>query len=356
MRIRFTLRKPVGARKTFSIEKDIKYPDGRREQSIVRDSDLESLNISLKSKVLTAAEIELEIRTNIIPRLKRVVGVRDRVLVEAQLSDHNFKVFQTFWDSEYVAKNLIAPDTARHEFIRALRAIEPLSISSVDKTQINKKLKAGRSTNSFRKLGIRVNQLLTYLERGFTLDLPEVEYLPIRYLTEQDFDSLLLQLPSKIHKLFATVLFATGVRTGEAFALHSRSVLPNGSIFISRQLDRKRLLRQVKNKKEHNTIVIPKYLEAVKEWCEVPNKEDFRNTLNKEITKAAKAAFKDKARRIRPHDLRHSYAVYMLGMGCTLTEISFFIGDDEITCRKYYLGYVMSDATIDRVNRLLNSK
>jgi integrase len=357
VKVRFTLRKPDRVRRTFSIDKDILYVGGRREHAVVEDSALEAVNSAYKSGQIDATNAEMEIRNNILPRLRSQAGIKDKILLEAQISDNNLKIFKKFWKAEYETRLMEDPGAARREFIRALRAVEPLSLVSASKSDFFQQIqKTTTQNNPKRKVIIRINQLLRYLKKGFQLDVPSIQYLKVKYLSVEELRTLLVCIEGREAKLLVCTLFGTGARIGEAFCFDERCLLPNNSVLITHQMKIDGKIAGIKNKKEHKSVVLPEFLEEVKEWCSIEDKRKHRNSLARQISRAAKRAFpKNKAKQITPHDLRHSFAVHMLSLRATFTEIAMLLGDDEITVRKHYIGYELTDVAIDRVQSLFNN-
>jgi integrase len=154
-------------------------------------------------------------------------------------------------------------------------------------------------------------------------------------------------------RALAVVLFCTGCRLGEAFMFKARDLKANSSLFVNRQLDRKLAVREVKNRKPHQTILLDEGREAFLKWSSIVDKESYRKRVQHPIINAAKKAFKDKERQISPHDLRHSYAVHMLGLGVPLDRVAKLLGDSVKTTEDYYAGFVMSSNEIDFVREII---
>lgn len=369
MKIRYSLKKPGKKRRTFAIIKDVKYADGRREQTQVDDKELDSLNEAVKSKVTSPAVAEILIKEKIITRLKVAAGIKDRVALESLISDDNLDVFRKFWEVEKVRpikgnkrRRETGTAAAYYDFLRSIRNIEPLSVHVATKADLQAKSDKLKGNRDQRNTSIRVNQLLRFLKRDIQLLVSEKEYKEVSYVTWDELQKIIPHIHSEEVKLLAATLFCTGVRSGEAFAFNDKKVLkPNGGIYVHKQMVKAtgEIVGYLKNGNPHTTVILPFGKEEFAQWCDLSleKKRRIRKDIAcQQITRAAKKAFpKDRSKWISPHDLRHSYAIYMLEKGATLSDIAMLLGDDETTVRKYYTGYVLTDRAIDRITLMVKA-
>jgi integrase len=334
--------------------RDTERSDGSRDQVTIKDERVDSLNAQFAKGILNQTDAELRFRA-LIKDLKAAAGIKDRVATESLVNDINMRAFKDFWRARYALNPKVKPQTkvtTKHEFMRALALLGNLSIVDVAGDVLQEHW---NSVANGRKYGIKINQLLRHLGRGITLALPNKIHKPIQYIDERDLPRLLSHIDTVEGKYLAQVLYATGARIGEAYAFTRRMLRSDNSIYIERQMLRNGEIDQLKNERPHTTVIIADYKEAFYGWCEVENKKALRNTLDREISRAARSAWpKDKERQISPHDLRHSFAIHMLGTGLSLSDIAMMLGDDEQTVREYYTGFVMKDRQISRINELIN--
>lgn len=356
MRTRFTVKAPKGARKTFAIVQDTLYADGRRNQVTVEDESLKALNRNLLSGLIGLGDAEIQVRSIIKPRLEKQAGVSDKKDLEQTVSEHNLTVFKKFWEfinKERVLKN---PVSSRNDLLSSLRAIEPLSLTTATRDDLRDALDL-LSDKKSRRYAIRINQMLDFLGREIKLPLKEVEQEAVHYLEWEEFQRVLPHLPYDESRILATVLFCTGVRLGEAFMLTERSKKPNNAIWVEKQLTHKFVVRGLKNGKPHFSVLLEQGLEAYDAWCRLPEhkRRPLRNTISHQLLNASRKVFSDEQRQISSHDLRHSYAIYLLGYRANVTEIASLLGDTEATIRRHYTGWVQNDRMIDNINALLNA-
>lgn len=314
---------------------------------------LDTLNQTLKKGLVTSHQAELEIKNVIIPQLKKSLGIQDQAQIKSLINDQNYKIYTKFWEEEYLGRDLVAPGVSQGEFLKALSYIEPLSIMTSDRKEIQRKLDATLSGSRHKRYGGRINQLLGYLNRGFVLYLKKAEIPTVHYIDWTELQSIVSHIQNPDIQALAVVLFCTGARLGEAFTFKPRDLKADGSIFINQQMDRHLRIREIKNRKPHKTLLLPEGQEAFQKWAAITNKQDLRKRTQHPIIDAAKKTFNDKERQISPHDLRHSYAIHMLGLGVPIDRVAKLLGDSVKTTEDYYAGFVMSSNEIDFVKRII---
>lgn len=354
MKIRFTVRRPGGSRRTFAIWKDVKYPSGKRTWTKVLEPSLGALNGDLIKGRITPAEVEQQIMLVIKPRLLKEAGVQDAQNLRESISLQNQRIFREIWKQSYKGGAFLKNSkSTENDLLAAIKSIEPLSLYTASEADLLAAL-SKETNNRYRRYAIRINELLRFKERGFQLSLKPRVLQVVDYINWEDLQKIKANIYSDEVKLLADVLFCTGVRLGEAFMLNQRSLKSNGAIFVNKQLTHDLQIRDLKNSKPHDTILLPHGKESFNLWCNVNDKKRFRNTASHQIISAARKTFSDKERHISPHDLRHSYAIYWLEMRATVTEVASLLGDTESTVRRHYTGYIVNDRMIDNLRNLLH--
>lgn len=355
MKFGFSIKKPGKIRRSFSIHQKV-YSQGQKpKQPQVQDESLNTININFKKGLLTLEEAFLLIKTQIIPRLKKESGLQEKILIESFISEKNWKVFKDYWDKEYEDKPLVSHYTAKQEFYVALKGLEPLSLISSSKREIQKKLDEEFNEVRHKRYSGRINSLLKFIGRDFTIN-PKRRMLPeVRYVTWNELQSVLSNVKDSNLKNLYITLYTTGLREGEAFVLTPRDLKTNGTIYITKQMTREFKITAVKNKKNHRTLILKEGIDAFNKWTDIQNKEKYRKNASHKLINASRKTFKDKQRQISPHDLRHSYVIHMLGLGVPLDRIAKFIGDSIQTTEKFYAGFVTSDNEIDFVKSIIKS-
>lgn len=351
----YLLKKPDSKRRTFQLLPYSRANGKKIYASPVDTPELAALNESLRQGTLTAAQCELEIKTKILPELKRRIGVKDKAQGESQVSENNLKVFKAFWTKEYRRKKLERPSTAYDEFITALRYFEPLSLHAADVDEIqdhwDKKLKGSRN----KKYGNRINQLLTYLNRGFSIVTDRAVTPPLKWVTYDELQKILERVNNPVLRDLYEALYGTGARIGELFVISPEDVRDNGTIYISRQMTPTAELKPyTKNKKSHDTLILPEALPALKRWAAVKDKASYRKRAAHPLTEAAVATFPaDREKQISPHKLRHSYVKQMMTLGVPIDRIALYLGDRISTIETTYRQWTVNDSEIDYVKSIM---
>jgi integrase len=349
-----TVKKPGKKRRSFAVVKDTKFVNGKRTQVQIDDPRIDSININLQRNLLTIESAWSEFKI-LVDVLKKEANILQRESMLNQVTENNRKVFNVFWKDKYDSGNLKNEESTRNDILGALRSIEPLSITTATKQEIKLKLNA-LPVHQQRRYVIRINQLLEFLNRSFNIDKKTRESREIDYVTWEELQKILPYIYSEEVKSLAIALWGTGVRVGEAFAPGFTRLKPNGIIFISKQMDLQRNIRDIKNCKPHHTMLLPQAKKGYLQWCEVSTerKEELRNAAILQIIAASKKAFPNKKdKQVSAHDLRHSYAIHWLGLGASLTQIANTLGDTVATVQLHYTGFVMTDEQIEGMVRLL---
>lgn len=351
----YLLKRPDSKRRTFQLV-PYRRVDGKKVYGKpVESPELEALNQSYLSGSLNFGSALTELKTRIIPELKRRAGVKGKVLADAVISENNMRVFNEFWNEHYRRKRLQDKSVARNEFMQALKAFEPLSLHSSDIDVIQDHWDDKYKGTPHKRYGNRINQLLKHLHKP-EIATDAATTPPLKYVTWSELQAILeaLKHPKKAElKLLYQALWATGARLGEL--LVDFDVRENGTVYIHQQIDKKRQLKdRTKNGKKHDTVVLEEGLEATRAWSKVPDKASFRTICQHPLIDAAVAAFPTRPdKQISPHKLRHSYVKRMMEIGMPVSRIAQFLGDRTSTVETTYRQWVVSDVEIDLVREIM---
>src|SRR5690606_37471806 len=151
---------------------------------------------------------------------------------------------------------------------------------------------------------------------------------------------------------FAWTLFGTGMRLSEAIAAQT-SDLNKSMLMVDKQMDKNGKVKSPKRDRVGRVIVLDQTLEHVKRWLALPTEE--RHGLRYNLyTALERACFElNLGKRIGPHDLRHSHAIYLLERGASLTEVALQLRNTVQVCQRYYTGFEHTPGTLDRLHRLV---
>lgn len=352
MEERYYLKRPDSKRKTYSLVCYKLLSRTQKEYLELSDTlkaDVLSINQKFKNKEITQIEAET-LLTELIKTQYRKSKVQTLILKQTILSDANHKILNRFWLKKYDVKYLEDEASARNDFERSFRALEPLSIQVASQGEIQKQLKKKLvDANRIRRASERLNEVLEFLKRDFKLELPKKPRRAIKHVSKNQLFAIIQHFECSICKDLAVGLFATGARIGEAMALEETD-LAGLQLRIDKQISTKgRTLKLPKREKTGDIAVLEFGLEHLKNWINVRRKWDHRWHINKELASACKKA---EVKSISVHDLRHSHAIYLLTLGATLTDVSLNLRNRIEVCQEYYTGYAHSEGTLERLKRL----
>lgn len=346
-RVRYQLRKPVKTRKTWSIWKDIVRPDGTRYYEKLEDERIDSINKLYSQKLKDLTECELELK-NLIK------GLHESAKERVTFHEDNHKIFQTYWEQEYADKENVDLDSARNDLLRALECVGSLSLVSASREQLQKQIDKKLKGNKQRRVINKINQLLKFLKREIKLRKAPKEKVRVRYLTPTEFKKILPFIENKTYRALAVACFITGARIGEAFALEPDDFY-DGVVRITKQMDRKLVIRATKNGRDRDVLINEMELTLFNHWLEFKDKEEIRKIKFASIVKeACKRAFpSDRNKWCTVHDLRHSYAIWLLSKGVSLSLVAQSLADSIQVCQEYYTGFVLTSESIQAIRAIL---
>lgn len=168
----------------------------------------------------------------------------------------------------------------------------------------------------------------------------------MQFWTRDEFDKFIQYVASPTYHALFTTLFFTGRRKGEVLALSPEDVdLEKGTINFNKSITRKTLddstynITSTKTELVSSTPICKTLLNELKSYeggspFYFGGKEPIiDNTLRRHFDKAcAKAGVK----RIRIHDLRHSFVSMCIHLGATIPVVADLIGDTIAQVTKTY--------------------
>lgn len=343
--------------------------DGNRKKRVYvpLTDDIKAKVEAINLRLLAGSIDDSEVKTlldDLIQRQYSKYAVQARAVRDARLSEINNKAFNAYWNGHYALKTKTKDKASpRHDIKKALSLIEPLSLYTAEKHELEQKVIDNASSMAKAARAIsRLNEMLSWMGRTngkggkLKLEAPNVPKRDIQYCTEIEFKQILVHVEDENLKLFASVLFGAGLRIGEALALDQDS-LRRGILNIKRQVDKAGDLVDPKKGSAGQVVVVPNYLPAVEQWIEVDNKEQYRYTLYDALYTAVRIAFpKGPNRRwVGPHDLRHAHAIHLLENGAAMTQVAQNLRNSLKVCQEYYAGFAHTDGTIELLKKTLGA-
>lgn len=311
------------------------------------------INKQFKDKVIKHHEAKALFQELINNEYRRN-DVRDMVLKNSQLSTINHKLFNQFWAKVYGVRFLVDENSPRYDILKAIKLIEPLSLATATEQEFQTALKKSSRTESERRRAIdRLNQVLKFIGRDFTLRKPPKGLRTIQYITKAELDRVLGFVNDPVERDCITTLFGSGMRLSEALALDPQDF--NGEqLNIHKQLPINGELKLPKRGKTGRSVVLKFALEATERWCAVENKADYRYRIIVSLQDACRKAFPTQRNKwVSPHDLRHSHAIHLLGQGASITQVALNLRNRVDVCQEYYTGFAHTDDTLEGLKKLL---
>jgi integrase len=296
----------------------------------VRSPELASVSLELVEGRITLAEAE-RLSKSILEGFKRI-RARDAGLDPLFFAEDNLKVLDLYVKREYSHTESKAHSKRMriNDLKRAVGCLAELSIRTADRQDLVTRLKKMcPKVSVYNRMVGCLNSLLRFIKRDIKLYtisqsgrevtvLSEAEVLATVALYEPDF------------KMLCLVAFATGMRWGECMALEPKQIKINprtkrAFVYVDKQWNRvEGCITPPKRNKKRDALILPQYLNTVREWA---SHEKDKTMNNKTPT----------------HIFRHSYAMYLLQQGVSLSLVARFLGNTLKVTEDYYTAYTFGD-------------
>jgi integrase len=202
----------------------------------------------------------------------------------------------------------------------------------------------------------RINRIRKWLKLPLLVPARK-ERKDVAYLTKAEVEKLIAKLPEP-HKTLAAVAFYTGLRRGEIFALEPSS-LKRDTIDVHAQLHLvSGDMRLPKNGKKRKAFIIPGGEIWVKKWLKMktatrlnPKTEEEENLYKPNLGLSQMIRKHSGGKRF--HDLRHSYAVYLISKGLSLDWVAQSLGNSRDVCERHYATHILQQDSIDLMRAAL---
>lgn len=331
--MRVYLKKPNGKRKSYAL-----YIRDGKKNTTMENAQLDALNRS---------NLDPDIKLKNALEIKKQVEAKLGLRTEVVFNDENERILNEFMKEKYGTREVIDQRTARYEFERVIKALDKLSIASATPLQLVDKVRShGWSNTKRRRILKKLQILLNFLGRPVKLTLPPKEESKVAFINESDFKTGMKRIDDEWERALFETLFYTGMRLGEAFALNELKIRKD-HIYVDSQVDIHGKLRHTKNRKSRRAFVPKSALPIVRRWLQLKDQKGVnRVTINKH--------FKKIFPHLTIHDLRHSYAIRLLSKGVPMAHVAQSLGNSVRVCEEYYVGYELSDESIELIKKLVN--
>lgn len=372
--ITFTLKSPRPGehRKSWSLLKCTRAPFGKRSYEKVDNEALKAINDLFLRGLQNFEESE-----------KQVLSLKRRLTLEANahapslvfnqanlqiLGDMQNPAPGSYWKEVYgKKKRIIDKRSSYYDLRRAVEAIGTLSLLTATEEEIQDKIDK-LPPRKQRRVISRLQPILKFLSRSVTMadgtsrpmSLERARDIApeVKYLTRDELLLVLTNLDESM-RILCGLAFHLGARQGELFALTALD-LKEKSVRIDWQMTKAWTKTQTKTDKRRKAYLLPEGIEWFKSWCSVPleTKKALRTTKLADIFKqACQKAFPSQPEKWCVfHDLRHSYAIYLLERSVPLSFVARSLGNSESVCEKYYTGFVLTEGFIETIDLLVQKR
>lgn len=346
MRTTYQINRPGKARRTFSLYE-------KRGDGTYRNINCKELK--LINNQLLAGQIDVQRAELLVLDLKRqLFEERDKYEPKVLFNSDNASILESLKKEEYAYKDMESEESAIYDIQRALKIIGHLSLRTASKDELQKKIDdEALQSNAQRRVVMRVHQLLKFIGRS---DIKLRKRKPgkhsVHYISFQDFQRMIGFVQDENMRLLITCAFATGMRLGENFA--AKSLFQN-HIQVFGQMTEEWGFKGTKTKRERRAVIVPEFYNDVQRWVDLPDeiKRTIRNARHNLILK--KACELAKVQPVKMGDLRHSYAIYLLQKGVSLSLVSQALGNSIQVCQMFYAGFQLTTESVDIIAQKLKA-
>ena len=334
---------PSGKHKSFRFQKQ---EEANSKWTTIKTDEIDAFNRLYREGTLSDSDTKSRVAAILASLyLKRDAGKPRRLALPG-----NVKILNKFTEETYTPSKLLRMADGSHAAAinylnAALKAVGDVPVDGpADPIQATLDQQFRSRPNIHSKHVMAVNRLRKYLALPYIHHLRSEDII-IVYLSEAEIVELIGKLDDPYRTIVA-VAFYTGLRKGEIFGLEPHDIKAENTLNIVRQITVKGETKKPKNRKARKAFVLPGGMEWVRRWLEMKTGVGRSNRVNGKI--------RDAGVPIRFHDLRHSYAVHLIGKGATLEWVARSMGHSTDVCERYYAGFVLTDDAITLMQKLVS--
>lgn len=391
--VRFLVKgPPQAARRSFAIYKDTRVlnppPDFKRYERLSLPT-IESINSQLKDGKIDETEAVRSVQ-----KIKEELeNAEKRKQPKKTYAHYNMRLIDSFIEQNVRKRKRL--NDKRGEELKVQMALCALGDKNF-RVISNDELQAiadGFKAEGTHKHMVRIyNRLAAFIERtDIKIQITKKTKKNPPYLTHEQVKRLVSAIPADELESFPllgeviTLTFNLGTRIGETLALDRSSLKQHKGklvVRVDKQLKQDLSITKPKSVKRDVKPLFPdETFDALKKWAKADlSKEErhryrakstttvrtlamslFRVFADEEIDLMAldsvddlpSVAINEDVKFKGIHMLRSSHVKQILAMGGSLTDAASQLGDHIFTVQTYYSGYVHSEETLDRLDRIL---
>ena len=319
--VRYTLRVPSGARKAYSIVRDIS--GSKREQTTLKIPELDEINKKLK-KGHIAADQAGELVQAIVKQLR---DKRDFNPGSTGINKSQVEQFKEYLRSRVLKGNKRARERSLQGAFALINHIENIlkddSILTIDVIELKSRLDNYDKIESIAKLCVFINLFLKFVSRTEKIIVKEYKKDKdgvVISISEQEFLKKCELLPEGI-KNACRIAYYTGMRLSEVYAIGQGNEVKENVFSVNWQIDRDGEKRKPKGNKIRVTICPDFLSEDIEKWILLKS-----STQRRQLQDLCKHVLK-----VNFHALRHSFAKNLINKNVSIITVAQLLGDDPQT-------------------------
>lgn len=340
-KLAYYIKRPNAKRKTYAIYSQALNPDGSTVNVTLDNSDVNAVNEQLQMGKINHHAAE-----------KMIVGIKARLSQKPVpiFNNDNNQILDKVMEEYFQSKPfIICRESTINKYRRAVRCLGNLSVMAVTRDEALQCVLKLKTNSRQREAANKLNSLFKKLRRDIIIPVVPKQHDELMYVSEDELTKIVASIDNPIIAAAVSLSFYSGLRIGELRSLTQASKIGINTLNVLTQIDREGEKRLPKNRKKRKAFIHEKGVPAFELW--IAKETEFSH---KQMTYVFKAAcYKLFKKRLKWHDLRHSYAVHMISSGVPIQLVAQSMGNSVKVCEDYYSGHVLSDHGIDTISRML---
>lgn len=271
-----------------------------------------------------------------------------------RLHEGNEEIMEAYWKEVYSTGDRKDQHQAKLRLVKAIKALEDLDLRTASKVAIQKKVDKHSNPKDVASI---LNQVLQFAGRRIKLTSRKLKSKPPKYLNANELSAMLSQLDCPDNRamgLLCQVAFGGGLKLGEAFGLEPRHLRYDGkAVFVEQQITDSYKQESLDAGRTRIVPILSEFRNALQQWLDLPdNKKRFMRTWDhaKIVQEACERAMPDrKNKHCVFADLRHSFAIYLLGQGFDLDTVAKLLGVSIYHAKTLYGDFEVAPGGMEEV-------